>query len=428
MKTTSKYSLLLAGCLLATVAQAGNRTIAGTFEGGEPDTLGSPVNCEQRQRYPYIKFTGLRVSQTGEYQVAESALPEFLVNGSLDSVIMFYVGSFDPNNPTSNRIGLFNYAAENYSNKRNFVNLSAGQSYTIMIVPFCLEDNQDPRGVFSWAMRGPGDISGAGFNTPTQFYGDFSMVNDVADFEEWGRHKYVTFAYTAEKEGNHWLREFGGWEWDGSPTPARLHSAPFDPEDTEANRITPPWPGGEAKVYLKAGETVYVVLADYFDNDAFYQVITFPPGELTGMNPSIGGTYYNPSIAYQGVLVETDMELNLAFGAAFTFEAPAVAQTAEGVGGSKQRWLSFSGGIDPESTVVPLQFSNTTGGRFNMAEPPAKIDTKYGSGEMRVKDCNTIEISYVLPGVPDGQFDLVRLLPALGEDCANYVDVGLPQP
>jgi len=410
---------LCAGFALAP-AWAGNWTLLAEFDGTESEMAISPASefCfNPPEKLAYKDLGVIRVSQAGNYQASDVSPQSegFPAVGSLESVLLLYQGPFDPQNPEMNRIAVFDYVTT------DFVALDSGVDYRVVIQAGC---KSEP-GLAGFVLRGPGEFSGVGAPTPEEFYGDFSTVTAIADFPDWGTHKYVSFTFTPPRNGYYWIHDIG-YGWDGTRLDHRLYDGGFDPDRPEDNLIVAAQNHG-FKVYLRAGREIEVVNIDRYDADSIFQMAIHPPGELKGFNPAFTGTFADPAVPKQGMLMETDEVLNLVFLALFVFDDDASAQPMEtAVGSSDQRWLTAFGGFSYDSNVVDLSFENTSGGRFNHPQPEAQQNSSYGTGTLTALDCDHLLLEYRLPGTPDGSMNLVRLLEGKGRICADWVWVGSP--
>jgi hypothetical protein len=404
------------------------------FTGDEPTMAPGPQTqtgyCDQYggpdvvpAALPYQVLGTAQAGRSGIYRAVDVGVDWFGVPGSGDGVLLIYEASFDPANPTDNLVGAFNRSYENFVNDEQWVELVKGTDYVMVVQLACIFQT----GIAGLSLTGPGKILGAGFQAADYASGSYASAQSIADFPEWGIHKYAEpYAYTAPRTGNYWFLDAGRfWDDAGSVTGQRVYSQPFDPDNPEANLLT------QADffffgLFLEAGQVVYIVNVDLADTDDIYQTIIYPPGDLLGINPDITGTFYNPAMPGQGILMEADSKLNLMFIAVFTFDDAPVPTLQQSVGSEDQRWLSATGAYDPASTSVPLTFQNATGGTFNQIKPAAKIDEAYGSGMLTALDCYTAEITYSLPGVAEGKFELVRLLPFKGKSCTAYLPIAEP--
>jgi hypothetical protein len=434
-------AILAIGAAWSFSVSAGNVTVVQHFDGSESTMPISSASEESACRgqqppavLPYIDVGPFTVTQSGDYRVSDIYLWEpapVTVRGSANTVLMIYDGGFDPVNPGANRIAGFDFGDWNFVAEDNFVALTGGQNYRLVLQKTC---DADP-GIGGWVISGPGDISGVGYATSQQFYGDFSEVSNsnAADFPDWGTHLYADpYSYTAPKTGYYRFFDLSQGIGGGA-TASFVYSAPFDPADPGANLIAAP-PGYfiVTPVYLQAGQEVHVIQVDVFDNVSLFQTILHPPGDLAGISSDFVGSYFDMEKKGQGFLVDMDDNYEFLFTALFTY-SNASALTLESarnsgkqaVGSSDQRWLTAYGPFSEDSTEVDLVFELTYGGRFNSMTPPATREDAYGSGKLVANDCENIDIQYSLPD-GEGVFNLTRILPGFVRDCYATVPVGEP--
>lgn len=103
------------------------------------------------------------------------------------------------------------------------------------------------------------------------------------------------------------------------------------------------------------------------------------------------GTWYNPLTAGQGIVMEVYQDAVSAgngtvFGGFFTFAA------APAGGYDKQRWYTFSGGVNNASKVANLTIYADYGGNFNA--PPPTSALAVGSATMHFDTCNRGTLTY----------------------------------
>lgn len=437
---TRIFLFFLVAISMASPIWAGNVVVLEEFVGDEPTM---PISTEPRdtgycyQYGPddlpsmlgYRQAGTMQVSEAGQYRVLDLTVGWAGAWNSLDAALHVYDGPFDPANPAQNRVAEFNRSYKNWVNDEDYMQLQAGTAYTVIIQKACGEMTA---GLGGFLIRGPGDISGVGFQTPDYNYGDWSDVQTPkVYFPAWGENYEWTgnFAYTASKTGYHYFLDaayaWPDWgETGGTWAVPTLYSAPFDPQNPEANLYADGF-GWLSRYFLTEGQVVYVVYINAGNRQAPYQTLFYPPGELAGLNRGVTGIYADPLKLGQGLLLEADEDLDFLFGALFTFEDGSVPSTQD-VGASDQRWLTMYGSFNDSSTEADLKFENSTGGAFNQETPKASTDSEYGSGRLVAKDCEHIELHYSLPNTPDGVFELVRLLPGKSDFC--YQNVGVAEP
>jgi hypothetical protein len=383
---------------------------------------------------PYRIVGDLQVSASGQYRMLDLTIGWQGARGAQDIVLYLYDGAFDPQNPTVNRVAEFNRSFTNHVNDEEWVQLEPGRAYKVVLQMAC-----DIRpGLGGFLMAGPGEITGVGVPTAPWSYGNFADVDTEVEFPgiersfKWaGNHKY-----TAPATGYYYMID-GGAAWPdfgGVPAAPMAYSQPFDPNDPIANHL---WGGIPATsfefgLFLEKGQEIWWVFVDVWDEDEpetdyVYQTVLYTPGELAGVNRGITGSFSSQELDGQGILIEADDNFDFLFGALFTFE-DGVTSATEDVGSTDHRWLTVYGNYSDDSTEVPLTWENSTGGRFNAAEPAAEQDSTYGTGKLVMRDCNTIELHYSLPDTSDGVFEFQRLWMGKSKLCYDMVNVAPPLP
>ena len=114
----------------------------------------------------------------------------------------------------------------------------------------------------------------------------------------------------------------------------------------------------------------------------------------TGLN----GTWHNPQQHGQGLVVQVAPDNDLLFVAWFTYTENS----------AKQMWLTAQGNLT--SQPVNLTIYNTTGGKFDAADPAPQTVT-WGNGQLQFHDC--LNATFTYSGDSDGQINLTRITPPL---------------
>ncbi len=121
------------------------------------------------------------------------------------------------------------------------------------------------------------------------------------------------------------------------------------------------------------------------------------------------GTFFEPTTAGQGVLIDINADATFLFLAWFTYANESVAKS---IGGQDQRWLTAQGEVTGNPlTLDVLSFS---GGVFDNSDPTTS--STVGSLTIEYINCNSLTVDYQLVDLDspdpfvDGRLDLVRLI------------------
>jgi hypothetical protein len=404
---------------LSVTAHAGNQSFTGTFDGTEPTMRSTTGSCEPGQQFlPYQVVGDLQVDATGEYRLMDL--------GNNDMTLLLYDGAFDPENPQTNLHAAVDFFTFDEVGQDDTIVLNAGMAYTFVAQLWC--EFVPLTGPWGAVMDGPGNITGAGFPTNPDLFGEFASVTNTASFPmvQPGTLKYVSSAFVPARSGNHLFLDISE-TFGGDLAHMLLYEGSFNPNDTRENLVSDL---GHGTLIGLDGDTNYVlVTADEFNSNLNYQLAIYESG-IPGLQTHLNGAWFNPDTTGQGILF--DYGPNTAGGflflAWFTFEtagAPTKASGTEAVGASDQRWLTGSGTGNPGATQISLSFSNTSGGAFNEETPPGQNTEPYGTGTLTIDDCNEILIDFELPESNSGSLRLER---ALGtgelETCYNQTGLG----
>lgn len=417
-KNQPGWPLAIACVTLSVTAHAGNQTFTGTFEGTEPTMRSTTGSCDPGQQFlPYQVVGDLQVDASGEYRLMDVGVD--------DMTLLLYDGPFDPDSPQTNLYAAVDFNTFDEVGGEDTIVLDVGTTYTFVAQRWC--EFVPVTGPWGAVMDGPGNISGAGFPTNPDLFGNFAPVTDRASFPmvQPGTLKYVSSAFRTDRSGNHLFFDLSE-TFGGELAHMLLYEGSFDPNNTSANLVSNL---GHSTLIGLDGDTDYVlVTTDEFNNDANYQLAVYGPG-VPGLQTHLNGAWFNPATTGQGVLF--DYGPNTAGGflflAWFTFETagtPTKAAATENVGASDQRWLTGSASGAPRATQVSLSFSNTSGGVFNGQTPPEQSTESYGTGTLTVDDCNEILIDFELPDDNNGSMRLERALGS-GELQTCYDQTGL---
>lgn len=403
----ASQTILVLGLLTSTsVALAGNATFSGEFLGTEP-MMRVPETCSQGDRAAYIEIGTIQVSESGNYRLVDAGQFTVHAAGIPDLVIHVYRSTFISLYPNSFR--------EASVDVGEYVELEAGNNYILVIQSRCGAGV----GPYAVALGGPGEITGAGFETPAFTYGQLTDASPEFVLPGGpGPFKYsASQPVQATRTGYYLLATSRvGFEFG---VEVRVYQGAFSPQDPEQNLVPD---RGDGSVLLLAG-TEYAFVA-YQQDNAVWQFVLFPPGQA-GINAEMNGAWVSPGINSQGVLIETGVETGVLFLAWFTFpygeDTPFVGfhaansggqslKSANDIGSMDQRWLTAYGAFEEGVASIELNIENTSGGGFNDAEREPTIDSNYGTGSIEVLDCDHLVLNFELPGGVDGSNDLHRVV------------------
>lgn len=408
-------------------ASANNVTVSDYFPESGPEMEASPGSCGIAASQVYVVAGTITVSTTGFYELADAGnLLGFLDIGPgiADIVIDIYQDSFNPDNASANRIATID--------EGQALELETGHSYLLVLQPYC----ENKGGVFGLVIRGIGTISGAGFETPLNSYGEFSPADNSADFPlELGVHAYdVSAPVVAPESGQYYFGDVGiNFNAD---IVLMVYEGSFNPLDTSSNWVAASSYAGA--VSLAKDQSYVFVAVDVNDLGGEWQYALFPPG-LAGFNESMKGAWVTPGVDGSGVLMDISTEIDVLFFAWFTFPETVVSQqskaelTLQSVpndaatvdaspGSADQRWLTAFGDLPEAGSFMNIKYENTTGGLFNSVNPKPSTDSNYGTGSVQVIDCGNILISYELPDGLSGSAAMVHAMPGTEAACLALID------
>ncbi len=130
------------------------------------------------------------------------------------------------------------------------------------------------------------------------------------------------------------------------------------------------------------------------------------------------GTYFDPDISGQGIMIDIDKDAKQVFLSWFTYDRQAGA--SKSLGSADQRWYTAQGEI--AGNLVNLELRESTHGVFNNAlQPSSQV---IGSLVLMFTGCNSAIIDYTIEqndGLPDmiGSLDLTRLI-STSDDCKDH--------
>lgn len=438
MNTRNTLLGLIAACLFSVTAWADNHTLTGAFDGAEPFLSAAPGSCDDTAKRYRVAGT-VTVSASGSYRVVDAGnwFPFYLAeSGIADSVIMIYAGNFNPSSPGSNRVA----TVDEYED----VQLASGTSYILVVQHWCEEYN----GAYAIVIEGgPGAVSGDGFASPAQTIGDFDAGSPSAYFADVD----LILHYRADTKT---VAETGGYFWvdlweetDGTPMLLRIYKDSFSPQDTEANLVYNSNDDFVGSFHLEAGVNYVFVLVESSPGSQHLQYVLFPSATgPSNFNPGLNGSWTNPDIKAQGILVDVVASAGVVFFAHFTFQDDVVAAAVKGggatlqssgtgnskvqahIGSDDQVWLTAFGLIPESGNMVQIKYENSSGGRFNAETPAATTDSNYGTGYMEAIACDHLVVNWNLPGGVQDTRDYYKAAQDTVPYCLSLIPAGPVSP
>lgn len=444
MKTPSTLLILIALCLFSASALAVNHTVTGAFDGTEPFMGAAPGSCDETAAKRYRVAGTISVSSSGIYRVADAGnwFPGYLPESDIaDTVVIFYAGSFNPDSPASNRVA----AVDEYDD----VQLNSGTNYTLVLQHWC----EEVKGAYAIVIAdGPGTVSGDGFASPAETIGNFDAGTPNAYFADVDATlRYRADAKTVSETSGFYFVDLW-WETDGTPLMLRVYKDSFDPQNTETNLVYNSEYDLAAdydlgSFYLQAGVNYVIVMVEAEANSQHLQYVLYPSatGPAT-FNTGLNGSWTNPDIKAQGILMDVIPSFKFVFFAHFTFQNEVVAATARGgdstlqssasggstvqadIGSGDQRWLTGYGNIPSGGTSMPINYENSTGGRFNAETPAATTDSNYGTGYIDAIACDHLVVNWNLPGGVTDTRDYYKATQDTVPYCVSQIPAGPVSP
>jgi len=434
MKTRNTLFALVTLFLFSASAYAANHTVSGVYDGTESLMSAAPNSCDNSFKRYRVAGT-ITVSSSGSYRVVDAGnwFPFYLTEGGIaDSVIMIYAGSFNPASPASNRVA----SVDEYED----VQLTSGTNYTLVVQHWCNEIN----GAYALVIQGgPGTVSGDGFTSPAETIGNFDAGTPSAYFADVD----ATLQYRADAKT---VSETVGFycvdlweETDGTPLLLRVYRDSFDPNNTETNLVYNSQGDFIGSFYLQAGVNYVFVLVAAVANSQHLQYLLYPTSTGPALfNTGLNGSWVNPDIKAQGILMDVIPSFNFVFFAHFTFNDDVVAAATKGggstlqssasggstvqadIGSADQRWLTAFGTIPSSGTMMDISYENSSGGRFNAETPVATTNSSYGTGYVDAIACDHLVVNWNLPGGVTDTRDYYKATQDTVPDCLSQVPAG----
>lgn len=424
----------VAGLLGSQTLPANNITIASEFTGDEP-LMTAPVSCAFPEGNPYKILGTIQVDAPGTYQVfaASDGLTTAYLQGVPDFVLLVYEASFNPDQSSENLL-LSIFRGEE-------IELETGTSY-VLVAQYCADLNHPnlpdfPEFVFyygpiSVVMKGPGQISGAGVETPQFTWGTFSGVEDmIVPPESDDAYRYhASGPVPVTRSGNYFI----GLVYRHPLTTfftLLIYDGSFDPASPEQNLVMTD--SGYGRVYLEGGHSYIFIAVDNsneFDKSTEWQFVIFPPGPVR-FNEDLTGAWVSPGIEGQGLMMHAGGLTQVLFLAWFTFQTapvPIIPGPPPDLGSGDQRWLTGYGIMPEQGNTMNINFESSTGGVFNTHSPGATTNSQYGTGGIELVDCEHLKLSYSLPGGHQGELDYYRIISDTTIECAKHIYAGNWEP
>ena len=159
----------------ATTVMADEGVVSGFFRGSEMKTtaIGDVCLDNPDATFVYEVITGVTASASGEYDFSNTG--QFY---DISTQIALYT-SFDPANPTANRLG---WAFADTSFDGGTIQLQSGTEYTIVVQSFACGQLAAESGEWSFVYRGAGALSGPSIY-PMPEYGSGTLDSSSPTFE-----------------------------------------------------------------------------------------------------------------------------------------------------------------------------------------------------------------------------------------------------
>jgi len=433
-RTLLGLSVLL--LMATTSAFANNVTVSGAFTGAEPTMAANPVSCDDVAKR-YREAGTITVSSTGNYTVVDAGnwFPSFLTqSGIADVVVMIYAGSFNSNDPNSNRVAIVD--------DFDTVALNTGTTYVLVVQHWCDEINGPYAVVID---GGQANVSGDVFTSPPRTIAELDSGSPSAFFADLGgNRRYKSENVTVSASGPYYYVDVGQ-EMGGSTMALRVYEGSFDPLNTNSNLVYNSQGFFIDVLSLQADVNYVFVLVETSADSQRLQYVLYPPGPFN-FNPGLNGAWVAENINFQGILMEVLPSAGILFFAHFTFTDQAVALTQKtprstlqssddggaevpnSLGADDQIWLTAFGSLPDTGNYMTIQYENSTGGRFNSETPSATIDSNYGTGWIEGMTCDHLVINWNLPGGIVDTRDYFKATQDAVPYCQSFIEAGPVSP
>ena len=226
-------------------ALAVNSVVSGIFDGSEPRSAPLPGTCGGTEPLGYQEVGVFQVSESGDYTMTD---PYNFIGVDISANV--YENNFDANNPGNNLI------TPDGVDSLELVNLIAGVNYVLVVQLWCGNPDRvwvSRQGAWAVTYSGPGVITSANrVNVPGWTEGVFAP-DDPTRNSECGNSQYQqTGPVRVAAPGTYYYSDVS--LNFGVDMCLQIYTAPFDPNNPNANRIF--GEDDEGSVELQAGTTV----------------------------------------------------------------------------------------------------------------------------------------------------------------------------
>jgi hypothetical protein len=403
--------LLSVSCLWTASAAADPAIMSGQFDRNTPiveDLLVPQDRCTDDDKF-YDVIGPVQVSVSGEYIYQDASIAY-----GYDISASIHTPSFDPANPTANRI-------ESWDD-HGHIDLTAGTDYYIVVQPLC--ENREG----AWALtvyEGPGTLTGdTAFTAPAEWFGTFNGTEPLAQTHtlNFCEDAYYVVSDTIQVDvtGTHYFGDVTSYDY-GFQTQIAVYEGSFDSSNPAANRVD--WVAGGGPIDLEAG-TDYVIVTQSFCEPVVgsWLWVLAPPAPFE-INPGLNGAYVNPNTPGQGFLLDVLPDFGLFFYAEFTYDTqqPNGMGNMGEIGAPGNRWYTAQGLYSLGDTSVEIPIYTSSGGLFN--DPTAVNTEAAGMLELDFSDgCNGGMRTYSFDSGVSGSNPFQRLAPDNLELCEQQYE------
>jgi len=414
-----RMPLLLLLALLITPGGvfAAEFVLSGTFSGKEDSIAPMPSTCAQNEALPYLVAGPVTVSASGGYTIIDGFnwMDGQFNKGAVDIALNIYSGSFDPANPSANRVFApgIDIAAT--------VQLNVGTDYLLVVQPWCAPVQK--QGTWAVGMVGNGQVTSSLVrNVPAYTSGSFTNSDPSAELV-CNTNRYVASApIQVATSGKYYYTDLS-IEY-AADICLSIYKGSFDPANPFNNWVDTL---DDAGVFTLEANTDYILVSQLLEGNGDYFFLLAPPAPFR-VTSNLSGSWYNPATSGQGLFLDVFDESQLMFAAWFTFDLERPAEgTASMVGGPGQRWLTAQGEITGTSSTLGLY--KTTGMVLDSADPPGTT-VEDGSMTLTFDSCVSGQVDYDLGSAnTTGSFPISRLSAENEQVCQDsYEGAGLPGP
>jgi hypothetical protein len=410
------------------LALASNSLLAGIFDGTEDVMDRVSGTCFGSEQLSYQDVGTFQVSAGGDYWVYDA-----IDYTGVDVVALIYDGQFDPDSPLLN---LITFPGIDFA---QLVSLVGGHEYRLVVQRFCANNEtkwaHGEKGAWAVTFSGPGNVVSPSVRTVPEFTeGAFTNSDPTATTDCSSAAQYhVSGPINVSVSGTYYFQDVLQESSLGVDVCVQVYSAPFDPNNPNANRVLNNSGFGELdfdeRINLEAGQDYYFVAQPWGSSSlGEYFYVLAPPAPFR-INKALAGAWFNPQTNGQGVFVDVYDARNQMFVGWYTFDLSRPVDGTAQLGEAGHRWLTGLGAISGGEASLDVYLAR--GGAFDAVDPP--IDdpqTVVGSMSLEFTDCLTGTLEYDLTTpVVSGQIPLQPLADDHVELCESIVEVpGMPGP